>query len=63
MERYMMGLTRRDKKRSTWVRSQTKVKDILATVQSLKWDWAGHVARRTDDRWTKHILDWIPRDL
>ena len=24
------------------------------------WIWAGHVARRTDGRWSKTLLDWIP---
>ena len=25
-----------------------------------KWRWAGHVLRRTDGRWTRRILHWIP---
>ena len=29
MERYMLGITRRDRKRSEWSRSQTKVTDII----------------------------------
>ena len=25
-----------------------------------KWHWAGHVARRTDGRWARLLLDWRP---
>lgn len=27
-------------------------------VKSLKWKWAGHIARMEDERWTKRILEW-----
>jgi hypothetical protein len=27
----------------------------------LKWQWAGHISRRTDDRWGKRVLEWRPR--
>ena len=27
-----------------------------------KWRWLGHVARRTDDRWSKFLLDWSPEE-
>ena len=25
-----------------------------------KWRWAGHLARKDDDRWSKKSLDWTP---
>jgi len=28
----------------------------------MKWRWAGHIATRTDGRWTTNILRWIPRE-
>ena len=31
-------------------------------IASKKWQWAGHIARRKDNRWTVEILNWIPRD-
>lgn len=62
MERCMLGITRRDRKRNEWVREQTKVRDVIDVVMRLKWKWAGHIARRTDGRWTRSILDWIPED-
>ncbi|KAI8439116.1 hypothetical protein MSG28_012974 [Choristoneura fumiferana] len=26
-----------------------------------KWQWAGHIARRTDGRWGRKLLEWRPR--
>ena len=62
MERIMMGITLKDRKRATWIRMQTKVEDILATIKKKKWTWAGHVMRRSDNRWTLRITEWIPRE-
>ncbi|CAH2226361.1 jg8236 [Pararge aegeria aegeria] len=28
---------------------------------ALKWNWAGHICRREDGRWSRVILDWQPR--
>ena len=50
MERCMIGITKLDKKRNQWIRNQTKVIDVIDRVKTLKWKWAGHVARRTDDK-------------
>ena len=58
MERLMMGISLRDRKRSTWIREQTKVEDILKCIKKKKWQWAGHVSRRQDNRWTKNVTDW-----
>ncbi len=47
-ERKMLGIMRRDKKRASWIREQTKVEDIPMTVKNRKWSWAVHVMRRCD---------------
>lgn len=60
MERAMIGITRRDKKTNVWIRQQTGLQDIVARVKELKWQWAGHIARLTDNRWTKLVTEWIP---
>jgi len=39
------------------------VVDAVEKIATLKWNWAGHIARRTDDRWTKKILEWRPRRI
>ena len=65
MERCMLGISKRDRKRNTIIRAQTKVivrVNIIVRVKELKWDWAGHTARRQDGRWTKEIFNWYPRD-
>ena len=62
MERIMLGITLRDRKRATWIREKTRIEDILATIKKRKWAWAGHVMRRTDDRWTLRLTEWQPRD-
>ncbi|CAH2267257.1 jg14725 [Pararge aegeria aegeria] len=30
-------------------------------VAKLMWQWAGHLARRTDGRWGLKVLEWRPR--
>lgn len=40
-----------------------KVNNILERVKTLKWRWAGYIARRDDDRWIKTVLEWTPRDM
>ena len=61
MERIMLGITLRDHKTNKWIRSKTKVKDIKKSILKSKWQWAGHIMRRTDDRWTKKVTEWYPR--
>src|ERR1700761_4130181 len=60
MERSMLGITLRDKMTNQWIRQQTKVVDVMERIASLKWNWAGHIARITDERWTKTIVNWRP---
>ena len=60
-ERIMLGLTWRDHKTAKWIREKTKVRDVLETVSYLKWKWAGHVCRMTDNRWTVRATNWTPR--
>ncbi|MCL1440826.1 hypothetical protein, partial [Enterobacter hormaechei] len=62
MERKMIGVTLRDKKRAEWVREQTGVKDTLVEIKRKKWTWAGHVMRRQDNRWSLRVTEWIPRE-
>ena len=62
MERKLLGLTWQDRKTNEWIRSKTKVVDILGTIKCKKLKWAGHIARMKDDRWTYQITNWRPRD-
>lgn len=60
MERYMLGFTRRDRKRNDWIRKKSGFKDIVKEILKRKWKWAGHIARSQDGRWTKEIMNWYP---
>ncbi len=61
MERKIPGVTWRDRKRATWIREQTKAEDIFTTIKMKKWSWAGHIMRRTGNRWTKKRgTEWQP---
>lgn len=61
MERSMLGISLRDRVRNETIRQRTKVTDVGKRVALLKWQWAGHVCRREDGRWSKRVLDWRPR--
>lgn len=56
----MLGIPLRDKLTTQWIRQQTKIVDVIERIVSLKQNWARHIARRTDEHWTKHIMSWTP---
>ena len=61
MERKMLGITLQDHVPNQIIREKNKVKDIAKYVNTMKWKWAGHVARMTDNRWTIRTTEWQPR--
>ncbi|CAI5455280.1 unnamed protein product [Caenorhabditis angaria] len=44
------------------IRRLSQVKDPLKHIRQQKLRWAGHIARRTDSRWTTTTLEWCPKD-
>ena len=50
MERIMLGITLRDKKRNSWIRQQMGPTNIPKYVKKSKHRWAGHISRFTDNR-------------
>ena len=58
----MLGISRRNRKTNELIRQQTEVCDVIYRTANLKWQWAGHVARLKDHRWTRKILEWKPRN-
>ena len=63
MERSMLNITYKDRRTNIWVRERTKLIDIIYTVRKkMKWCWAGHINRLTDDRWTSRVTTWRPYD-
>ena len=61
MERIMLGITLRDRKRNTWTRQETGVSHITKTIRKAKHRWAGHIALLFDNRWTIRATEWTPR--
>ena len=61
MERRMLNITIRDKIRNSEIRKQTQVKDIMVKIKA-KWRWIGHLIHRDDNRWTRRVTEWQPRN-
>ena len=61
MERAMLRVSLADRIRNEAIRQRTKVTDVARRISTLKWNWAGHVSRCTDGRWSRYVLDWRPR--
>ncbi|KAE9417159.1 hypothetical protein Angca_009680, partial [Angiostrongylus cantonensis] len=49
--------------RSSDLRQRSKIKDAVLYAKQSKIRWAGHVMRMNDNRWTRAVSDWIPRDV
>ena len=62
MERSVLNITRRDKIRNKIIREKTKVKDIMEKVNSMRGEWAGHIARMDTGRWARKTTEWTPRE-
>ncbi|KAE9414650.1 hypothetical protein Angca_008608, partial [Angiostrongylus cantonensis] len=67
VERTMLGVSRltqvRDGIRSLDLRQRSKIKDAVLYAKQSRVEWAGHVMRMNDNRWTRAVIDWIPRDV
>ena len=51
MEWIMIGVTKKDRVTNEDLKKKSRVQDIIKTIKSKKWRWAGHLARRHDNRW------------
>ncbi|KAK6761533.1 hypothetical protein RB195_022559 [Necator americanus] len=67
IERVMLGVSRftqvRDGIRSSLLRQRSKIRDAAVFAKESKIRWAGHVMRFDDNRWTRAVSDWVPRDI
>ncbi|CAH2243395.1 jg5200 [Pararge aegeria aegeria] len=57
-ERAVLAVSLRDQIRNGKIRRRARVTDIAQRVAKLKWQRAGHIARRTDGRWGLKVLEW-----
>lgn len=58
----MLGLKLSDRVRNDKLRKITKVEAAKKKARRLKWQWAGHICRMDDNRWTKRLTEWFPYD-
>ncbi|KAL1449486.1 hypothetical protein WDU94_001989 [Cyamophila willieti] len=62
IERRMCNISLKDHITNTEIRERTKVKDVVEGIYTNKRRWAGHIARTKDNRWTKRVTEWYPRN-
>ena len=66
LERSLLKLNRHSQRlaglRSSDLRNQSHLRDPETYTAIAKHRWAGHIMRRTDDRWTKRTVEWTPRE-
>lgn len=62
IERSVIGAKRKDKVRLTEIKNKTKFTQANSLCRTLKWRWIGHMLREKQEKWTKTITEWYPRD-
>ena len=62
VERLLLNIMKEGKIRNEVIRSKSRVKDIIERVRCMRGQWAGHVARISNTRWTEIISEWTPRE-
>lgn len=55
MELSVVSMKWRDKIKSPYY--TTQLADVVVMVERLKWNWAAHVTKMRDDKWTKLITE------
>ena len=60
IERSVIGVKRKDKARLTEIKHKTQFTQANLFYRTLKWRWTGHMLKQ--DKWTKTVTEWYPRD-
>lgn len=67
LERSLMQVSKHQQRRlkisSSSIREKSLVEDPQVRIIKGKMRWAGHIARRQDDRWTTRCTEWYPRGV
>ncbi|KAI5726940.1 hypothetical protein M8J76_011469 [Diaphorina citri] len=61
MFRSILHIKRMDKISNRSINEKLKMENLSNEARRLKWRWAGHVMRMSNDRWAKMTTEWIPR--
>ena len=61
MERALLGISLRDRVRIEKIRRLTRVEDVMERIAKTKRQWAGHMARGDEEKWTNKLMQWKPR--
>ena len=60
MERSMLNIRKKDRIPTKIIKNKLKNNiNAVHAIKRLKWDWAGHVARMEDRRWTSILPNWF----
>jgi len=59
MERKMLDVKWQDNITNETIKQKIKIPDLMNRILKLKWKWAGHIARMTDN-WAKDLMMWHP---
>jgi len=57
----MLGVSLRNHIQIEEIRKRTKVDDVIEHIARQKWRWVEHVARQDNDRYSRRIVQWRPR--
>ncbi|KHN73083.1 Putative uncharacterized transposon-derived protein F52C9.6, partial [Toxocara canis] len=62
MERRTCGVTTIDRINNEELRRRTALREVDPEIYAAKKRWVGHAARRSDNRWTCRLTEWIHLD-
>jgi hypothetical protein len=60
MERKILRVSLKARKKNEVIRHKTGMRDILNTADRPKWKWGGHIAQLDHTRWTHRLTMWDP---
>ncbi len=59
----MLGMYKsQGERRTSWIRGKINAENILLTIKKKKGSCAGHVVRRSENRWTSRVTELQPRN-
>ena len=62
MDRIVLGITLRDRKRNIWIHQETGVSNIINAIRKAKHRWAGQITQLSNNRETIRATEWAQRD-